>query len=138
MVLDEKSVRRAVIAWLSRQGYNRKLQEKETAEHGVDIKVRHHKYPRYFLVEVKGEPNPKTNKSVSSAIEVNFNYVLGQIVSRMRYKAKYWYAIALPLAYKEKVLRRLSPQICKKLNLNVLIVDKFKKVNKIIGNFRVK
>jgi len=131
MILDEKFVRRAVVNWLSRQGYNRYLQEKETAEHGVDIKVRHYKYPRYFLIEVKGEPNAKTNKYVSSAREVQFVYALGQIISRMCYKAKYWYAVAFPESFEDKVTRRLPWQVCKKLRLKALIVHSSGKVREV-------
>lgn len=132
--LNEKFVKNSIIKWLSRKGYNLRLKAKETNEHGVDIKVRHNKYPRYFLVEVKGDPNPKTYKYISSGREVSFNYVLGQIVSRMRYKAKYWYAIGLPYTYREKVIKRLPREVCKKLRLKILIVNIKGKVEEL--NYR--
>ena len=71
--LTERDVRRAIIIWLGRQGYNTNLKEKETHEHGVDIKVKHKNYGKYYLVEVKGD----------RWVEVNFIQALGQIVSRM-------------------------------------------------------
>lgn len=130
-IFSERKVKQAIIKWLSRIGYNRYLKAKEVGEHGVDIKVRHYRYPRYFLVELKGEPDPRTHKSPASAREVNFNYVLGQIVTRMRYKAKYKYGIGLPVSYEKKVMKRLPWQVCKKLNLSVLLVKEDEKVKQI-------
>lgn len=130
-VLDERFIRKAVINWLSRKGYNRYLNEKETAEHGVDIKVRHYRYTRYFLVEVKGEPDPKTHKWPDSAREASFNYVLGQILTRMKHQALYWYGIALPESLHDKINRRLPWVVCKKLRLVVFLVNKQGKVREI-------
>lgn len=129
--IDEKFVKYSIIRWLSRKGYNLRLNTKETHEHGIDIKVRHNKYPRYFIVEVKGDSNPHSCKHIGSVREVYFNYVLGQIVSRMRYKAKYWYAIGLPYTFKEKILKRLPREVCKKLRLKVLLVNKEGKIEEI-------
>lgn len=127
-VLTEKIVKKAVIKCLSRLGYNRYLKAKESGEHGIDIKVRHYKYARYFLVEVKGDPNPKTYKSPAAGREVSFNYVLGQILSRMKYKALYKYGIGLPESYSDKIFRRLPWVVCKKLRLYIFLVNKDEKV----------
>ena len=129
--LNEVFVKRAVISWLSRQGYSRNLKEKELHEHGIDIKVRHNKYPRYFIVEVKGEPDAKKVKYPNSRREVDFIYVMGQIVTRMSYRAKYKYGIGLPESYSKKVIIRLSPILLKKLNLSVLLVNNQGKVREI-------
>jgi len=129
--LNERFVKNSIIKWLSRKGYNLRLQAKETKEHGIDIKVRHNKYGRYFIVEVKGDPNPDSYKWVRSGRETAFNYVLGQIITRMKHKAKYWYAIGLPYTYRDKILRRLPREVCKKLRLKVLLVDKQGKVEEI-------
>lgn len=129
--LDEKFVRRAVIKWLSRQGYDRHLREKETSEHGVDISVRHNKYVRYFFVEIKGDANPRSYKFPESGKEVNFVYALGQILSRMKGKARNKYAVGFPQSYRSKVLKRLPWIVCKKLNLNVLLVSENGKVENI-------
>ncbi len=130
-VLSERIVRQAIIKWLSRQVYNRYLKAKETTEHGVGIKVRHYRYARYYILEVKGDPDPKTHKSPAAAREVNFNYVLGQIVSRMKYKARYKYGIGLPESYADKIYRRLPWLVCKNLNLNVLLVDSNERVKNV-------
>lgn len=129
--LNEVFVKRAVISWLSRQGYSRNLKEKELHEHGIDIKVRHNNYPRYFIVEVKGEPDTRKVKNYHSRMEVYFIYVLGQIATRMQYKASYRYAIGLPESYSDKVTKRLSPVLLKKLNLSVLLVNNNGKVREI-------
>ena len=46
-ILSEKYVRRQIIKYLEHKGWARNLREKETSEWGVDIRVRHNKYPRY-------------------------------------------------------------------------------------------
>jgi len=79
--ISEKFARRAIISYLARKGWDRGLREKETAEHGVDIKVRHNKYSRYFFIETKGESSSKSAKSVR---ETAFVYSLGQIITRMK------------------------------------------------------
>lgn len=53
--ISEKFVRRAIIRYLERKGWARNLREKEKTEQGVDIRVRHNKYSRYFLIETKGD-----------------------------------------------------------------------------------
>ena len=121
--LREKDVKSATVRYLSRIGYNKYLKVKELREHGVDIKVRHYQYPVYFLVEVKGDPNPDRYKSPSSGKEEHFNYILGQIISRMKYKAHYKYGVGLPESYSDKVFRRLPWLACQKLNLSVFLVD---------------
>lgn len=110
-------------------GYSRNLRAKGKGEHGIDIKVRHNQYPRYFIVEVKGDPDPKKVKHPASRREVTFNYVIGQIISRMRYKAKYNYGIGLPISHSDKIFRRLPWQVCKKLGLYTFLVSENGKVD---------
>lgn len=121
MVMNERFVRRAIINYLARRGWDRGLREKETAEHGVDIKVRHNKYSRYFFIETKGESNSKSAKSVR---EVAFVYSLGQIITRMKTgAARYYYGLGLPEAIAKIAMRRIPWQIAKKLLLYVFSVN---------------
>lgn len=124
--LSEEFVKRSVIQWLSADDWGKNLTFGGLRDKGVDIKVRHNKYPRYFLVEVKGEGNAKVP---SAQREVNFNYALGQIVTRMKtegkrgYKYRYKYGLGFPTSFKKLVLRRLPYDICDKLNLHLFFVD---------------
>jgi len=127
-VLSEKFVRRSIILWLRRKGWGRNLEEKPEGEHGPDIRVRHNKYARYYIVETKGDPDPQKVKSLSSRREVSFIYAIGQIITRISPKAFYWYAIGLPSSYKSLVIRRFPWEVSKKLRLNFLFVDKNGKV----------
>lgn len=104
--LSERNVRRAIIEWLFRHGYGRNLRERGIAEHGIDICVRHNRYGRYFLVEVKGDPVNRI-KSIAARREVCFLLALGQIASRMNVGARYRYGIGFPETYREKIMRRL-------------------------------
>ncbi len=126
--LSERNVRRAVIQWLARQGYARNLREKETTEHGVDIQVRHNRYARYFVLEVKGEPGRETRyaDSLRGAYLVQG---LGQLALRMDTAARYRYGLGFPESYRKVVLRRLPWRFCKKTNLCVLLVSKTGKVS---------
>lgn len=120
-ILIERFVRRAIINYLARRGWDRGLREKETAEHGVDIKVRHNKYSRYFFIETKGE---STSKSAKSVRETAFVYSLGQIITRMKTgAARYYYGIGLPETVARIAIRRIPWQVAKKLLLYVFSVD---------------
>lgn len=119
-LLSERFVRRAIINHLARKGWDRGLREKETAEHGVDIKVRHNKYARYFFIETKGESSSRSAKSVR---EVAFVYSLGQIITRMKAgNARYYYGIGLPESVARIAMRRIPWQVAKKLLLYVFSV----------------
>jgi len=125
-IISERFVRRAVINYLARKGWDRGLREKETAEHGVDIKVRHNMYARYFFIETKGESSSKSAKSVR---ETAFVYSLGQIITRMNARnARYYYGIGLPELAAKIAIRRIPWQIAKKLLLYVFSVQSNGKV----------
>lgn len=125
-IISERFVRRCIISFLARKGWDRGLREKETAEHGVDIKVRHNKYARYFFVETKGE---SASKSAKSAREVAFVYSLGQIITRMKAgNARYYYGLGLPEHSALIAVRRIPWRIAKKLLLFVFSVSRDGKV----------
>lgn len=124
--IDEEFVKRSVIHWLSDNDWGKNLRYGGLSDHGVDIRVRHNKYARYFLIEVKGDGNAK---NLSSQREVNFNYAIGQIITRMHtkktkiYKYGYKYGIAFPESFRSVVLRRLPYDVCNKLNLYLFFVN---------------
>src|SRR3989344_7893203 len=100
-LLTEKFVQDSIIEYLFRKGWSRNLRSKTEKEHGVDIKVRHNNYSRYWLIEVKGDAS-KNAKYPRSHREVNFNLALGQIITRMPtsgargYKYRYKYGVGFP------------------------------------------
>ena len=125
-VLSERNVRHAIRDFLSRNGWNRGCREKETHEPGVDLKVRHNNYSRYFLIETKGESSAKSARSMS---ETAFVYSLGQIITRMNVgKARYYYGLGLPVPSARIAVRRIPWQVAKKLLLYVFSVDSSEKV----------
>jgi len=121
MVISEQFVKNRIITWLGKNNW-RCVEISEEGRHGVDIKAKHNKYPRYYYIETKGEPD-KNVKHPSSRMEVNFVYALGQILLRMKTKSRNYYAIGLPKNYSKKVKSRLSSNICKKLNLHIFLVN---------------
>lgn len=126
-ILSEREVRRSIIKFLSRNGWGLNLREKETREHGVDIKVRHNKYARYFLIETKGESSAA---SARQQREVAFVYSLGQIVSRMDTNARYYYGLGLPQSIANIAIRRIPWRLAKRLLLYVFSVSSDGKVRK--------
>lgn len=123
-MIKEKFVKKVMIEWLSRKGWGSNLKAGETKDKGVDIKVKHNRYSRYFLIETKGEGNIKESN------EVNFIMSLGQIITRMTVKGKtrYNYGLGLPANAAKKALRRLPWNVAKKLSLYIFSVDSHGKV----------
>lgn len=122
-ILSEDFVKNSVIKWLSANGWGY-FQFGGLRDKGVDIKAKHQKYSRYFLIEAKGEGK------IRQADEVAFVYSLGQIIARMKTdkSTRYYYGLALPESSAKIALRRLPWQIAKKLLLYVFAVDKKGKV----------
>ena len=116
-IISEKFVRRAIRDWLFRNGWGRNYIEKETHEQGVDIKVCHNKYSRYFFIETKGESSAKSAKSQK---ETAFVYSLGQIITTMKAgSARYYYGLGLPVSSAVIAIRRIPWQLGKKLLLYI-------------------
>jgi hypothetical protein len=127
-LLTEDFVQEQIIKHLASKGWSKSLKSRTLKEHGVDIKVRNDKFARYWLIEVKGDASP-TAKSPRSHREVNYNYAVGQIITRMQtdgtraYKYRYKYGVGYPASFKDTVMRRLPYDVCDKLNLYVFLVD---------------
>ncbi len=126
--LTEEFVQERIIEFLGLQGWSRDLRTKSVKQHGVDIRVRHNNYARYWLVEVKGDASPSA-KFPRSHREVQFNLALGQIITRMHtggargYKYRYKYGVGYPASFKDMAVRRLPYDVCDKLNLSLFFVD---------------
>ncbi len=122
--MSEEFVKNTIIKYLSRNEWGTNLQFGRLHEQGVDIKVRHNRYSRYFLIECKGQG---INRGSS---EVAFIYSLGQIISRMKSggTTRYYYGLGLPEKSAKIALRRLPWQVAKKLLLYVFSVTSDGKV----------
>ena len=128
--LSEKFVKQSIISWLFRNGWARNLQTGELHDPGVDIRVRHNNYSRYFMIETKGEGSINS-KSHKSQRETHFVYGLGQIITRMKTGvSRYYYGLALPESSARIAIRRLPWQVAKKLLLYVFSVDSRGKVKR--------
>lgn len=123
-LLSEKFVKQSIIRWLFRNNWGRNLEVGELRDQGVDIRVRHNKYTRYFLIETKGESKLRQGQ------EVAFVYSLGQIITRMKVggSTRYYFALGLPESSAKIAIRRVSWQVAKKLLLYIFAVDKTGKV----------
>ena len=122
--MKEDFVKNSIIKYLSRKEWGTNLQFGALHDRGVDIKVRHNRYARYFLIECKGQGIGRGSS------EVAFVYSLGQIISRMKTSGstRYYYGLGLPEKSARIALRRLPWQVAKKLLLYVLSVDPSGKV----------
>lgn len=124
--MSEDFVKNSIIKYLSRSEWGTNLQFGALHEHGVDIKVRHNRYSRYFLIECKGQGIGRGSS------EVSFVYSLGQIISRMKSGGltRYYYGLGLPEKSARIALRRLPWQVAKKLLLYVFSVNSNGKVQR--------
>lgn len=122
--ISEEFVKRSIIKWLSQNEWGTNLEFGGLQDKGVDIKVRHNRYSRYFLIEAKGEGK------IRQADEVAFVYSLGQIITRMKSggSTRNYYALGLPEVSAKIALRRIPWQVAKKLLLYIFAVDKKGKV----------
>ena len=112
--LSEEFVQNAIVKWLNKNGWLI-TSLATTSQHGVDIRAKHSKYGRYYLIETKSSSSP----------EVDFVYSLGQIITRMNHsgKTRYYFALGLTEKSAKIALRRVPYQIAKKLLLHVFSVD---------------
>lgn len=118
-LISEEFVKRAIIKWLSRNGFGRNLQYGDLREKGVDIKVQNNKYGIYFVIETKGESILRQGQ------EVAFIYSLGQIITRMATGkiTRYKYGIGLPESSARIAIRRIPYQVASKLLLHIFSVN---------------
>lgn len=124
--MSEDFVKNSIIKYLSRSEWGTNLQFGALHDHGVDIKVRHNRYSRYFLIECKGQGIGRGSS------EVSFVYSLGQIISRMKSSGltRYYYGLGLPEKSAKIALRRLPWQVAKKLLLYIFSVTPNGKVER--------
>lgn len=124
--MSEEFVKNSIIKYLSKNEWGTNLQFGALHDHGVDIKVRHNRYSRYFLIECKGQGIGRGSS------EVSFVYSLGQIISRMKSGGltRYYYGLGLPEKSAKIALRRLPWQVAKKLLLYVFLVNSDGKVER--------
>jgi hypothetical protein len=122
--ITEQFVERQIIKYLSKNGWGTNLEYGDIRDKGVDIKVRHNKYSRYFLIEAKGEGSANI-KNINSRREVIFIYALGQILTRMTTSSatRYYYGIGLPEMSAKKAIKRIPWQIAKKLLFYIFSVN---------------
>ena len=115
--IKEDFVQNAIVKWLSKHDW-RIMHLATLSGRGVDIKAKHNKYGRYYLIEAKGAKD-------GSSEEVAFVYSLGQIITRMNTsgRTRYYYGLGLPKGAADKAIRRIPHQIAMKLLLHIFSVD---------------
>lgn len=122
-IISEEFVERQIIKYLSKNGWGTNLEYGSLRDKGVDIKVRHNNYSRYFFIECKGEGSAQS-KSRRSQNETHFIYGLGQIITRMNVGgARYYYGLGLPELSAKIAIRRLPWQVAKKLLFYIFSVN---------------
>lgn len=122
--MTEEFVKKSILKFLSHNGWGPNSQPGGLRGRGVDIKVRHERYWRYFLIECKGQGKSSNTKSNNAHKEVAFVYSLGQIITRMKSgsSAGYKYGLGLPGDSAKIALRRLPWKVAKELQMYVFSV----------------
>lgn len=124
--ISEEFVRNRVLEWLSKQGYGVISKVATLGEHGADLKVRKTKSMNFYIIEVKGD------KGSDKARHVSFVTALGEILQRVKYIRHCKYAVAFPESYMKIIQRRLPWRACKKLPLEVLLVNPKGQIRRLI------
>ena len=112
-------------------------EHKELWAKGVDIKMKHKDYGKYYLIECKGDPGSRgAVKSISGSMSSSLNSAVGQIISRMHTTRKsryggYNYGIAFPVTFREKALKRVPYYVCKNLHMRMFFLNHKGEVEKI-------
>ena len=119
--MRETTTQKAIIDYLKKIGWGTSIDANELKEHGVDIRVRYDRYPRYWWIEVKGDPSTKA-KYPDGQRHKYFEVAIGQIITRMHLKAKYRFGIGFPESFKDLVKEHLTYNVCTQLNLYVFLV----------------
>ena len=124
--ISEDFVKHSIAEWLANNDYTKNLKINTLRGKGVDIKARNRLYPRYFMVETKGQTRGK------SADENAFMSSVAQIITRMNIggSTNYKFGLGLPHTSAKIALRRLPWQVAKRLSLYILSVDYNKNVTK--------
>lgn len=116
--LTEEFVKSRVLEWLGKHDYIISS-VKTLAEHGVDIRAKKARSGLIYVIECKGEPKTNPDKYRYPVLVS----ALGEIIQRVTRKKYVKHAIALPFTYKELILRRIPWMACKRLSLEVLLVN---------------
>lgn len=123
-ILDEESVKRSVIKWLSRNKWTH-IEFDAPHIHGVDIKAR--KGGRVIFIETKGESKSRQGN------EVRFVRGLGQLATRMKVVSApraFTYALGLPIKVADIALRRIPWKFTQKLWVEIFAVNESGKVER--------
>jgi hypothetical protein len=124
----EKQIENAIISHLKRRGWE-KIPKLKDEIHGVDIKMFHRRWRKYWFIEVKRKYTTKNKKSQTY---VNVATAIGQIIYRMHQKQAGFYGIGVPnLPIFKNELRKIPVWIRKKLKLHIFLVDNNGKVTVI-------
>lgn len=135
--IDEEFVQNKVESFLKAEDFISNREIRELWEHGVDLKLKHKHYGRYYLIECKGEPGSRGPvKSFWGSVSSSINSAVGQIVSRMHTKRRsryggYNFGLGFPVSFKEKVIRKIPYYVCKNLKLRLFFIKKNGEVEKI-------
>ena len=137
-LMTEEEVKNSIIKHLSKENWG-SFKFGSKSEKGPDIIAKHIKYPRYFIIETKGDGSKRT----PSKNEVNFIYGLGQLITRITtIKKGYYYGLGLPEQSAKIALRRIPIQLAKEIKLHIFSVSDDGKVTKYkpsdIGKYQAK
>lgn len=130
-ITKEKDIERVVIKHFEKAGWKRQ----KRGARGVDIRLWHPKFRKYWFIEVKREYTTKNKKSQTY---VNTATGIGQIIYRMHQTQAGFYGLAVPNTkmFKDE-LRKIPLWIKKKLKLNLFLIDRNGKIVKITPSKRI-
>lgn len=129
---SEKNIERVIINDFKSKGW---ILQNEKHLHGVDIKLFHPRYRKYWFIEVKRRYTTKNKKSQTY---VNIATAIGQVIYRMIQTRSGFFGIAVPndkLFIKE--LNKIPLHIKKAIKLHIFLVDSRRNIKRITPSKKI-
>ncbi len=120
---DEEEIEDAVVENLEEGGWER---QKENKKHGVDIRMWHNEWRKYWFIEVKRKYSDRSNTYKYTAMAI------AQVIYRMNQKKAGRYGIAVPNTklFKNELLK-IPLWIKEKLKIYIFLVDENGEITRI-------
>jgi len=114
-LISEADVKRAVQRHLDGKGY-KVVDSREKHETGADLIMRGRRNGRYIIIEAKGETGAKSEQ------ENKIIHALGQIVTKFRKHPNYFFGLAFPCGWKQRIGKKINRDAMAALNLVIYLV----------------
>lgn len=123
-MITEEKVKRAVESFMDKKGF-KKVDGREMHEHGPDLSFRNRGGGTFYHIEAKGETGAK-NEMETKPIRG-----LGQLLKDYIRHKNHYCGLAVPASWERRVLKKVSRDAMKALNLVIFLVEESGRVREV-------